>query len=99
MTNIIPSPQRRSNQYPLMPVSRAVIVFACLLAGTAHAAAQGTRAPGEHEVKQGRATRVPSQRIAVDGRLSEPEWQQAQVLTDFIQQEPTEGAPSQFRSE
>ena len=38
-------------------------------------------------------------RITVDGRLSEAEWRQAEVATDFVQQEPVEGAPTNYRSE
>ena len=37
--------------------------------------------------------------ILVDGELSESEWTQAQVLTDFIQQEPRTGEPATERTE
>ena len=34
------------------------------------------------------------ERIVVDGRLDEAAWQRAAVATDFLQQEPGEGAPA-----
>ena len=37
--------------------------------------------------------------IAVDGRLDEPEWARAEVARDFIQQQPSEGAPTTEPSE
>nr|MCU0624034.1 carbohydrate binding family 9 domain-containing protein [Gemmatimonadaceae bacterium] len=37
--------------------------------------------------------------IAIDGRLDEPDWQRAPVLTDFIQQLPATGMPATFRTE
>lgn len=36
---------------------------------------------------------------AVDGRLTGPEWEQASLLTNFIQVEPRQGEPSEFRTE
>lgn len=40
--------------------------------------------------KEARAVRTPTP-IRVDGRLDEEIWQRAQPVTDFVQQEPTEG--------
>jgi len=37
--------------------------------------------------------------IQVDGRLDEPDWQRARVATDFVQFEPTPGAPATRQSE
>jgi len=48
--------------------------------------------------KQLEAVRT-SEPIVVDGRLDEPAWARAPVATDFIQQEPVEGAISTERSE
>lgn len=43
--------------------------------------------------KHATATRVPNGSIRVDGRLDDEAWQRATPITDFIQKEPTEGAP------
>ena len=45
------------------------------------------------ERKQASATRVPNGSIRVDGRLDDEIWRKATPITDFIQKEPTEGAP------
>jgi hypothetical protein len=45
------------------------------------------------ERKQATATRVPNGSIRVDGRLDDEVWQEVAAITDFIQKEPTEGAP------
>ncbi|MBI1955953.1 MAG: carbohydrate binding family 9 domain-containing protein [Acidobacteria bacterium] len=38
-------------------------------------------------------------KITIDGELNEPAWQTAQPATDFIQRDPTEGAPASERTE
>ena len=38
------------------------------------------------------ALRIESE-IVIDGEMDEPDWQRAQVATDFIQQEPVMGEP------
>ena len=43
--------------------------------------------------KQAQATRVTAGSIALDGRLDEAVWRDAVPLTDFLQREPSEGAP------
>jgi hypothetical protein len=43
--------------------------------------------------KQARASRLTSGGIRLDGHLDEPAWQTAGAISDFIQAEPTEGAP------
>ena len=53
----------------------------------------------EHPQRHAHATHVAKGRIVVDGQLSEPEWAGAETLTDFFQQEPTEGALSNFKSD
>ena len=45
-----------------------------------------------------RATRAATP-IILDGRLDEPAWATATVLTDFVQQLPQTGYPSKFRTE
>src|SRR4051812_42594803 len=51
--------------------------------------------------KRALAVRIPDGRIAVDGKLDEAEWQQAEPADGFVQQQPREGAPasSEHRSE
>ena len=87
------------------------VFFTCCLAaaGPPHPAwaqvaqtprgAQQARDAASRPQKHARAVHIPKGRIVADGRLSEPEWQQAEILTDFVQQEPVEGAPSNYRSE
>ncbi len=43
--------------------------------------------------KRASATRVASGAITVDGRLTEEAWRLATPVTDFVQKEPTQGAP------
>ena len=43
--------------------------------------------------------RVSDESISIDGRADEPAWQMAPVATDFVQFEPTEGAPATERTE
>ena len=45
-----------------------------------------------------RALRIKNP-IKIDGRLDEPSWSQAEVATDFRQQEPNEGEPASERTE
>jgi hypothetical protein len=45
-----------------------------------------------------KAFRINSE-IIIDGRLSEPEWQRADVAKDFIQRDPKEGAPETEKTE
>src|SRR5215218_7865210 len=52
-----------------------------------------TSVGGASNRKQATATRVPNGSIRVDGHLDEEVWQRAAAITDFIQKEPTEGAP------
>src|SRR5262245_54256749 len=49
--------------------------------------------------KQARAMRVPSGAISIDGRLDDAAWRDAPPITDFVQREPTEGAPPTDRME
>ncbi len=46
------------------------------------------------DAKRARATRIPNNRITIDGTLDESEWQQAMPASDFVQQQPREGQPS-----
>src|SRR6185436_7887750 len=59
----------------------------------AHPAAAGEQAAPAGVRKQASASRVADQAIRVDGRLDEEAWLVAAPITDFVQKEPTEGAP------
>ena len=63
------------------------------------AAAQRSGEGVEHPPRRALATHIEKDRISVDGVLSEPEWASAERLTDFLQQEPDEGAVSNFKSD
>ncbi len=89
----------------------ATLYMAILLGGGAQASfAQAQNAPIPAPVPQAAvnpeavprpvmtATRTPRP-IVVDGRIDEPEWAAAQVLTDFVQQLPNTGRPTLFRTE
>jgi len=58
-------------------------------------------APARERAPQKRVTavRVPNGSITVDGTLSEQAWGLATPATDFVQQQPKEGAPATHRSE
>lgn len=58
-------------------------------AGQAPAAPAATAAAA----KRASATRVEAGAVTVDGRLSEEVWLRALPVTDFVQKEPTQGAP------
>ena len=49
--------------------------------------------------KQARAVRVQSGAVNVDGRLDDAAWRDAPPVTEFVQREPTEGAPPTDRME
>ena len=63
----------------------------CLFVAPARAQ-QGTPPPPPIP-KRAAATRVESGIISVDGRLSEDVWRASPPVTDFVQKEPTQGAP------
>lgn len=55
--------------------------------------------PPPREQRVAHAVRVPNGTITLDGRLEEKVWQQAEVLTGFMQQEPNEGKVAEEASE
>ena len=65
-----------------------LILFASLSFTVSPASAQSD----DQTVRKLKALRVTGP-IVVDGCLSEPDWQLAQVATDFAQNDPSEGAP------
>ncbi|NDK56491.1 DUF5916 domain-containing protein [Pontibacter fetidus] len=75
-----------------------LLVFCCLLSflpGT-HAVAQSAKQPQptapKKELSALRVTATPK----IDGVLDEPEWQQAQIGTDFIQNRPNPGPKEKY---
>ncbi len=52
----------------------------------------------QDSARVGRSTRIATA-PQIDGRLGEAVWREAQPLTDFVQRDPSEGAPSTERTE
>lgn len=69
----------------------------------AHAAKKETtrriKDPVAADARVAQATVINQSRIEVDGRLDEPLWKSAEVLTGFTQHEPVEGAPATEKTE
>jgi hypothetical protein len=88
-------------------VLRVAVVLASLGATSGGSAALGQPVPAapaaqaapESPQKRVTAVRVPNGSIVVDGRLDEAEWNAAAPATDFVQQQPDEGAPTTHHSE
>jgi hypothetical protein len=78
----------------------AAAVLFLLLAGSLLIvpAASGQSTPPERGRRVVYAVRTTAE-ITVDGDLGEPDWQRAEPATDFIQREPTEGAPASERTQ
>ena len=72
-------------------VATTLLLFTCTSMPAAQQIQDGA-APGA--IRTVRAVRIPNGRIVIDGRLDEPEWSLAQPASDFVQQEPAEGAPT-----
>ena len=75
----------------LRPVTSLVV--ASFIVAPALAAQQGAGS------RQATAVRVDEGAIQLDGELNEQAWQRATPITDFVQKEPTEGAPPSERME
>lgn len=54
-----------------------------------------TAGPAEKTVKPLKIKKKPS----IDGRLNEPEWEQAEIAGDFLQFEPKKGESAEFKTE
>ena len=76
----------------LLRSTPAVAAMLLVAFAAAESGAQDRAAPAGGR-KRVTAVRVATGRIAVDGRLQEPEWTTAVPATDFVQQQPQEGAP------
>jgi len=74
----------------ILPAAGLVLAF--LASGSAALAQPPSR-------KQARAVRVQADAVRLDGRLDEAVWRDTPPLTDFVQKEPTEGAPPSDRME
>jgi len=78
----------------------AVLLAApCAFAQTTVPPATATAHAASPAPKRVRAVRVPKGSITVDGRMDEAVWQTAPPATDFVQQQPREGAPTTHPSE
>src|SRR4029453_12494734 len=76
---------------------RALVVVAVLGNVAVDVHAQQIPAPAA-QTREFRATRVPRPPV-IDGRLNDEVWTQAQVLSEFTQQDPDEGQPATERTE
>jgi hypothetical protein len=79
---------------PIRPTIRRILVLAALLPASAASAQAPAGARPE-----ARAVRVSGAAPEIDGRLIDPVWDQAPVVTDFRQKVPDEGAPASERTE
>lgn len=78
---------------------RAVLIGALLAAPPVEAdqieTAQTTTLPDGSARRTMEAVRLrPDESVTMDGRLDEPVWMRAQPATDFVQQDPVNGAPA-----
>jgi len=83
-----------------VPIARALPLL--LVASLVPPAVAGQEAEGVDDDgrKSVRAHRIgPDREIRLDGRLEEAVWEEAEAATDFIQQEPEEGAEPSQRTE
>ena len=71
----------------------AFVVLTSLLWSVSPVAAQSD--PTGRTLRAVRATGA----VVIDGRLDEPDWERADVATDFVQNDPHEGAPASERTE
>jgi hypothetical protein len=77
---------------------RACLAAAIIVLAVPRAEAQVVQSTPASALREGSARRF-QQGAVIDGRLSEPMWQQADLFTGFTQREPTTGAPSSERTE
>lgn len=80
---------------PRRPTVAALLVLASLRALVPAAAAQSPSPPRP----EAQATRTGGAAPEIDGRLRDPAWEQAAVITGFLQKVPDEGSPSPDRTE
>ena len=91
---MISLPVQRQRRWLLVWVS--ALVFSTLLDAKAQEpVTPNPKSTRVHRIHTMRAT----DRIKIDGKLSEPSWTQAESATDFLQQEPNEGSPATEKTE
>lgn len=73
---------------------RFLFLIAILLAATGPAAAQSANGNDIHAQRTVAAVRLEAHAPAVNGRLDEAAWSQAEPAGEFIQREPAEGQPA-----
>src|SRR5687768_17690249 len=74
----------------------ASLALTCTLPDSSTAQApRSTGRVGSAPPKIARATRIVGAAPHVDGELNDPAWQQATVISDFVQKVPVEGARSE----
>src|SRR3989441_7760199 len=80
-----------------------VIVAQAQLTSTTDKTQSTSAKPAQEPQKSPEGRRIQAVRVAdaikIDGLLDEPDWSLAQPATDFLQQQPTEGAPASERTE
>src|SRR5438874_2044003 len=91
-----------------LPIQRVCLASILLLLTWQSVLAQTSQPSAQKETPQSTQTqnsdlhsirvRRITDPIKIDGRLDEPVWTQADIATDFRQQEPNEGAPASERS-
>jgi hypothetical protein len=82
-----------------MPILVSFVVIALVLVPIALMAQPNNGTQQDNGRKQARAVRVAAGTVSVDGRLEDAAWRDAPPVTDFVQREPTEGAPPTDRME
>jgi hypothetical protein len=93
----------------LLAILIPLLVVGCIMVPALPAAAQTATLVVQEDVavaEAAQASRIievahldPGHGIVLDGRLDEEVWQQIPPITDFLQQEPQEGAPPSERTE
>ena len=80
-----------------------VIVAQAQLTSTTDKTQSTSAKPAQEPQKSPEGRRIQAVRVAdaikIDGLLDEPDWSLAQPATQFLQQQPTEGAPASERTE
>ncbi|HEY6509719.1 MAG TPA: sugar-binding protein, partial [Vicinamibacterales bacterium] len=75
------------------------LVASILLAGGLTAVASAPAAAADPEPSTRHTATRATAAIHLDGDLSDAAWAEATAMTDFVQREPTEGAPPTHRTE
>jgi hypothetical protein len=77
------------------PTAAYVLIITTLLLALAQpAGSTGIPRRGDPNAREATAT-ARSGSIRIDGRLDEPGWLEATIITEFVQSEPVDGAPAE----